>query len=112
MNTSRCSKRKMRGGAGAAEYAASVYGGPGQQSAGANGVIAMQSPMNAPIVAPMPAGAAAAAPAVQMTGGKKMGSRRRFSIPAFLMYVNPIAKKSKKNKSSKKRRGKTQKRRR
>jgi len=53
----------MRGGSGAAEYAAQVYGGPGQQVAGTNGhTIAMSTPS-------CQSGGSATAIPMKMSGG-------------------------------------------
>uniref|UniRef100_A0A6C0H2Y4 Uncharacterized protein n=1 Tax=viral metagenome TaxID=1070528 RepID=A0A6C0H2Y4_9ZZZZ len=43
-------------------------------------------------------------------GGKKKMDKKGVSVPAFFMYMNPFSRRSVKRASSKKRRGKTQKR--
>ena len=91
--------KKQRGGDGAADHAKAVFGDVGQQHAGSqnNNTIAMNNP-----TAPM------AQPA--MKGGKKLKMlKRKFKIPAFLMYINPFSKSQKKGKTMKKRHGKTRK---
>jgi hypothetical protein len=94
--------KKQRGGDGAADFAKAVYGDVGQQHAGTqnSNIIAMN---NASVQAPVANGA--------MKGGKKRNMlKRKFKIPAFLMYINPFSKSQKKGKTAKKRHGKTQKR--
>jgi hypothetical protein len=98
--------KKQRGGDGAADFAKAVYGDVGQQHAGSqnSNIIAMNNTSElAKVQAPVANGA--------MKGGKKRNMlKRKFKIPAFLMYVNPFSKSQKKGKTAKKRHGKTQKR--
>jgi hypothetical protein len=76
--------RKLRGGAGGAEHAVAVYGGPGQQASvsavgggNENNVIAMNSP------------------AGRLSGGrrrKKGGNITDLAVPAVLLVANHIYK--------------------
>jgi len=94
--------KKQRGGNGAADFAKAVYGDMGQQHAQSqSNIIAMNNPQ-APVQVPTNGA---------MKGGKKRNMlKRKFKIPAFLMYINPFSKSQKKGKTMKKRHGKTQKR--
>jgi hypothetical protein len=102
--------KKQRGGDGAADFAKAVYGDVGQQHAGTqnSNIIAMN---NASVQADAQAQAQAPVANGAMKGGKKRNMlKRKFKIPAFLMYINPFSKSQKKGKTAKKRHGKTQKR--
>jgi len=86
--------RKQRGGAGAADYAISVYGNTDSQAAnpGAGNVIAAHIPAQAPIVQTGGSGINVLSPAV-IAGGAKRKRRggnvlNDIAVPAVLLYAN------------------------
>jgi hypothetical protein len=122
-------KRKMQGGAGSAEWATAVYGGPGQQTAGSDGnIIKATLPAScqsgggvADAAAPVDAVTIKATPVTVMSagnavsdgtaspampkairGGRKGGSALTdIAVPAVLLTVNQLYKRRSAKKSGK-----------
>ena len=100
--------KQMKGGNGAAEHGLSVYGGMGQQHAGAGGSIALNGGSTGL------AAAAGAAPSGAAPSGLQQGGRRKkknqsggktllgdLAVPAGLLYLQQRATKKRGGKSKK-----------
>lgn len=99
--------KQMKGGNGAAEYGQSVYGGMGQQHAGTDGSIAVNSG-STPMVPAAAAGGAGPAGTAQQGGRRKKKNQSGgktilgdLAVPAGLLYLQQRATKKRGGKSKK-----------